>query len=154
MIGGYVKGEREVVAHFEHRGQAIETEIEKAIKRLTVTLQTKVKTEKLSGQVLGVRTGRGRRSIHEDTFRDGGKVVGVVSTNVSYMIGWETGWEGSGGGAQMAKAKAKFSPKGSADLFGNGGARKRSFLVPSLAEMDSSGAIRAELEAATERAIS
>lgn len=145
MITGYVTGESEVVAHFERRGESLSQELECAIKGLTVKLRTKVKTEKLSGQVLGVRTGRGRRSIHAETFRQGDKVVGIVSTNVFYMIGWETGWGGAGE-AQVAKAKAKFNPKAGAT-----GARKRSFLVPSLSEMEGSGEIRSELEAAAER---
>lgn len=146
MITGYVTGESEVVAHFERRGESLSQELERAIKGLTVKLQTKVKTEKLSGQVLGVRIGRGRRSIHAETFRQGDKVVGVVSTNVFYMIGWETGDWGGAGEAQVAKAKAKFNPKAGAT-----GARKRSFLVPTLSEMEGSGEIRSELEAAAER---
>jgi hypothetical protein len=147
MIDAYITGEREVVAHFERRSENLSKELDTAIKRLTVRLQTKVKTEKLSGQVLGVRTGRGRRSIQQTSFREGDRVVGVVSTNVFYMIGWETGWGGAGS-EQLAAAKGKFNPKS-----GVAKPRKRSFLVPSLAEMESSGAIRGEFEAAADRAM-
>lgn len=145
MIAGYVSGEGEVAIHFAEYSASLSREVDAATKRLTVKLQTKVKTEKLTGQVLGVRTGRGRRSIQQTTFREGDKSIGVVSTNVFYMIGWETGWANWKGGTALATAKAKFNPAA--------GPRKRAFLVPSLGEMDSGGTIRAEYDAAARRAV-
>ena len=144
----YVVGANEVVAKFNARSEALSEELRKGISRLTIKLQTKVQTEKLAGQVLNRRTGRLNRSIQQAVFDEGGKIVGVVSTNVFYGIGWELGWPGSAGGQALAGAKAKFKPGGSSTAFKNGSPRKRAFLVPSLEEFETAGTIRTEIEAA------
>lgn len=144
MITSEINGVAETVAHLEALGPASIERLRIGIARATTKLQRKVVTEKLAGQVLGVRTGRGRRSIHMDVQASGDRVVGVVSTNLFYMVGWETGWDGAGASKQLSAAKSKFKPKGGV----GGGLRKRSFLVPSLMEMEASGEIRAEITAA------
>jgi hypothetical protein len=150
MIRTEITGLSEVVRKFDSMPQRLRQEVVVAVKRLTVKLQTKVKTEKLSGQVLGVRTGRLSRSIAEIVVDEGEKVVGIVSTPVVYGIAWETGNHPVR--AAIASAKAKASPKGDADTFANGTPKKRPFLVPSLAELNSSGTITAEFDAAVKRA--
>ena len=150
----YVVGANEVVAKFNTRSEALSEELRKGISRLTIKLQAKVQTEKLAGQVLNRRTGRLNRSIQPAVFDEGGKIVGVVSTNVFYGIGWELGWPGSAGGQALAGAKAKFKlGGGSQATFQNGSPRKRAFLVPSLRELESAGTIRAEIQASAERAV-
>lgn len=63
--------------------------------RLTLKLLTKVKQDKLSGQVLGVRSGRLRRSINQNVIANPNKIVGIVGTNVEYGRFWELGYSGS-----------------------------------------------------------
>ncbi len=147
-------GVAEVAASFASMSTRMTEELRASVSRLSITLQRKVVQDKLSGQVLGVRTGRGRRSIHQDVQASGGIVSGVVSTNLFYMAGWETGWSGDGRqAAQMSAAKAKFAGGGSGDSFKNGSPKQRPFLVPALRELDASGAISREFDAATERAM-
>ncbi len=158
MIRSYLANETQVRISLDRRGEAIEREFKGGIGRLTIRLQKMVKSDKLRGQVLGWRTGRLNNSIAQGVIDEGAKVVGVVSTNVSYGIGWETGWTGSSGRAaapdkwDMSAAKAKFSPA-SADTFKNGTPKKRSFLASALRDLEASGIIGTELDAAIKRAL-
>lgn len=61
-----------------------------ATKRFLLKLTKRVK-EKLSGQVLNVRTGRLRRSIHMEVNESVTSVVGTVGTNVIYARPHEYG---------------------------------------------------------------
>lgn len=152
MISAYVDGVGEVAAKLDRLNSRMTIELRVAIARLTIKAQRKVQQEKLSGQVLGVRTGRGKRSIQQDVSVSDTRVTGVVSTNVGYMIGWETGWTGGGGDQGLAAAKGKFAGSGSATNFKNGTEKKRAFLIPTLRELEDSGAIKAETDAAVARA--
>jgi phage gpG-like protein len=53
------------------------------------------KQDKLTGQVLNVRTGRLRRSITQRVEEEGGSVVGYVGTNVKYARAHEFGFTGN-----------------------------------------------------------
>jgi hypothetical protein len=152
MIEVYAEGIGEVVAKLDSLDARMTDELRIGIGRLSAKLQGNVQKDKLSGQVLGVRTGRGRRSIQQDVRVAGSKVTGIVSTNVNYMIGWELGWPGSQEHEGMKAAKAKFDVSASADSFKNGTPKKRSFLVPALKELSESGAINEEISAAIGRA--
>jgi hypothetical protein len=154
LISVYADGVGEVITKLDGYSERLTEELRTSVNRMTIKLQQKVVQEKLQGQVLGVRTGRGQRSIQMDPATVAGPVVsGVVSTNVFYMIGWEQGWpDGSPGGRQSLKsAKARFDLSATSDAFKNGSPKKRAFLVPSLKELDASGAIKAEFEAAVAR---
>lgn len=151
MIEVFFSGEREVFARFQTLGVDLRRELKVGISSLTVTLQNRVKDDKLSGQVLGVRSGRGRRSIAQVVTDQGETIVGIVSTAVPYMIGWETGWPDS---MSVKSNKGRFNPKqGTSTTFANGSAKKRAFLVPSLSEMQSNGQIQSELDASVARAM-
>ncbi len=66
-----------------------------AITRLTLKLQAMVKADKLSGQVLKVRTGNLRRSINQIVEEDGERgPVGSVGTNEKYAPPHELGFKG------------------------------------------------------------
>ena len=135
-----------VIASLDARGARAHGELRRGIGRLALRLLIMVKRDKLSGQVLGVKTGRLRRSVHDDVADVGENIEGVVSTNVSYGIGWETGWTGGGSPqASLAGAKAKFSPSGGGDTFKNGTPKKRSFLRSALKDLEGSGLILEEL---------
>jgi phage gpG-like protein len=62
-------------------------------RRLAIMLQGYVKEEKLSGQVLHVRTGNLRRSINQRVDED--RVIGYVGTNVPYGRVHEFGFSGN-----------------------------------------------------------
>lgn len=66
----------------------------RAIDRLSIELQSMVKTQKLSGQVLHVRTGTLRRSINRQITSTSTSVMGQVGTNVRYAAIHEYGFEG------------------------------------------------------------
>lgn len=66
----------------------------RVIKRLSVTLQRNVKADKLSGQVLHVRTGTLRRSINQRVEDSGHSIVATVGTNVDYAHVHEHGFNG------------------------------------------------------------
>ena len=152
MISVETVGVSEVIARFDRLSDRMTEELRAGISRLSIQLQGRVKSDFLSGQSLGVQTGRGKRSIQQDVQVSGNAVSGVVSTNVDYMIGWETGWPGSAQEASLTAAKAKFDPAASADTFKNGTPKKRAFLVPALKALQESGAIQREIDAAIARA--
>lgn len=62
------------------KGSPVYTAVEEA----TTLVQARVMKEKLSGQVLKVRTGKLRRSITQKIDRDTGSISGIVGTNTRY----------------------------------------------------------------------
>lgn len=95
MIETSVTGDTEVVASIREQYKEITDNVEKSIGRLTLKLLNLVKVNKLSGQVLNVRTGRLRRSITQTTKRESTLITGIVGTNVEYARGHELGFNGS-----------------------------------------------------------
>jgi phage gpG-like protein len=65
-----------------------------AAQRLAITAQRKVKGEKLSGQVLHVRTGTLRRSINQEVTETEDGVFATIGTNVRYAAIHEYGFDG------------------------------------------------------------
>lgn len=65
------------------------------VTRLAFKLEAKVKGDKLSDQVLHVRTGRLRRSINTRIEQQGSSVIGYVGTNVVYAKRQEYGFVGT-----------------------------------------------------------
>lgn len=66
-----------------------------AVTRLSIVVQTGVKAERLTGQVLHVRTGTLRRSINRRVEVTDGGVIATVGTNVRYAAAHEYGFDGS-----------------------------------------------------------
>lgn len=66
----------------------------RALNQLTIEVQRSVKENKLSGQVLHVRTGTLRRSINRKVEEKGSTISGVVGTNVRYAAAHEYGFVG------------------------------------------------------------
>ena len=58
MISVYMEGSGEVIAKLDNLGGLMREELRASIARLSIRLQKNVIAGKLSGQVLGVRTGR------------------------------------------------------------------------------------------------
>ncbi|TDV04683.1 HK97 gp10 family phage protein [Paraburkholderia caballeronis] len=79
-----VRGQQQVVQRIRDFTPRLQARIMQTVQRLTIGLQRVVMDEKLSGQVLNVRSGRLRRSIGQTVERDNGTVTGIVSTAVVY----------------------------------------------------------------------
>lgn len=88
---GTVVGDKEIARRFRALPDGIRSRVTESIGRLVLKLQRKVMQEKLSGQVLKVRTGTLRRSIDQRLVTDNGAVSGIVSTNVKYGKAHEYG---------------------------------------------------------------
>jgi phage gpG-like protein len=95
MIKGSVEGESKVVGTLNAFPDVLKSGLRNGITRACLRLQTKVKQDKLSGQVLNVRTGRLRRSITQRVEEESGSVVGYVGTKVKYARAHEFGFTGN-----------------------------------------------------------
>jgi phage gpG-like protein len=102
MITGALIGDKEFVRRLAAMPDAVHAEVERVVTRLGFELQARVQRDKLSGQVLKVRTGRLRNSIaqggtdsrsHLESTSDA--VYYYVGSNVEYAKFWEKGFQGS-----------------------------------------------------------
>lgn len=84
-----VKGE-EVGRTFRSLEPKINSALHVTVKRLAIKLTGRVK-RKLSGEVLHVRTGRLRRSVHPEFDFGGNRAMATVGTNVIYARAHEYG---------------------------------------------------------------
>lgn len=94
MIRGYLVGDKETVARLDRLKGSLRGKVKQSIVALTLSLLVKVKAEKLTGQVLKVRTGRLRRSINQRVTDAGTRIHGIVGTNVEYGRLHELGYTG------------------------------------------------------------
>ncbi|MEI8032777.1 MAG: phage virion morphogenesis protein [Chlorobiaceae bacterium] len=86
----FIKGEN-LEGKFRAAIPDLRSALQKTVMRLALQLTAKVKGEKLSGQVLKVRTGRLRRSIHPEWDFKPGYTGATVGTNVEYAAIHEYG---------------------------------------------------------------
>jgi len=84
-----------VIAKLENARMAVQGEMRKTIERLAIQLTGKIKSEKLSGQVLNVRTGTLRRSISYQIQQTGTDTIAKIGTNVKYAAAHEYGFNGT-----------------------------------------------------------
>lgn len=153
-----VVGEERVKARFERFGRAVRQRLREAVYLSGVTLQRHVMDEKLSGQVLNVRTGILRSSIALDppseAADEGDRIFIRVGTNKSYGIAWELGNPDHEIGARRKKALRWFGSDGKPvfrrRVFWRTAVHQRPFLLPSFEELR--GDIRERLRAAIEEA--
>lgn len=90
FIGGDV-----LAAVLRSYGGKVQTAIVQSIGRSALRLQSEVMDNRLSGQVLNIRTGNLHRSIHQQVTSSDGLVVGEVNTNVRYGVAHEYGFAGT-----------------------------------------------------------
>lgn len=95
MIKGELLGGAQLVKYANERAPLLESNLGRAIGRLVLMLLRNVKADKLSGQVLNVRTGRLRRSINAKVMLEGPKPEGTVGTNLVYARPHEYGFKGA-----------------------------------------------------------
>lgn len=95
MLQAAIIGEKHTIDRINASVPTIRAQLRREIERLAIKLLTHVKSDKLSGQVLNVRTGRLRRSINERVEDKNGDITGFVGTNVEYARIHEFGWRGT-----------------------------------------------------------
>ena len=94
-IEAVIVGDDELRAKFQRASGTIDGNLVDSMGRITIRLQAHVVRNKLSGQVLKVRTNNLRGSIHQEVSRDGSGIVGRVGTNVEYAAFHEYGFSGT-----------------------------------------------------------
>ena len=92
-----VHGSVEIVARLEALPEKLRASLRKKVPFLALLLEDHIKSDKLSGQVLNVVTGRLRRSIHSDVIETGTSIEGRVSSSgdVKYAAIHEYGFSGA-----------------------------------------------------------
>lgn len=88
-------GGEEVAQKLQSISPAVHGNLVRAITKLSIQLQAKVQSEKLSGQVLKNRTGTLRRSINYKIDESADRVTGRVGTNLKYGLAHEFGFHGA-----------------------------------------------------------
>ncbi len=91
MINGYLVGDAQLVASMDLMPAAVRLNLGRAIFRLAIKMQRTIKADKLTGQVLGVRTGTLRRSINQRVEDTGNAIMATVGTPVWYARVHEEG---------------------------------------------------------------
>lgn len=86
-----VTGDREAIRYYASVSGDLRSALVESIGMLTLKLKRKVMMDKLTGQVLKVRTGTLRRSIDHTVLSNESGVVGNVGTNVFYGLIHEYG---------------------------------------------------------------
>jgi len=95
MIEGTVSGSKEVAAHFRQVPESVRQRLRVSIGQLIIKLQRKIIREKLSGQVLNVRSGTLRRSIDQHVIDLPEGVAGIAFSNLKYARRHEYGFTGT-----------------------------------------------------------
>ena len=138
-ITAEVVGDREVVAFLDAMPQRVHDALVKKVTVLALQLEAKEK-QKLSGDVLNVVTGRGRRSIFSSVEDDGTAVYGMTASDgtAPYLAVHEFGGKAAYDIVPV-KAKALHWVSGGKDFFAkivhHPPAKMRSFARSSLADM-------------------
>jgi phage gpG-like protein len=94
MITVQLIGDRRLVARLDAMPGRVREGVARTVMRLGIELQRRVQAEKLSGQVLKVRTGSLRSSINTAVSRSAEEVTATVGTNISYGRVHEYGFDG------------------------------------------------------------
>lgn len=95
MIKAAIVGESELIARLERFPDSLRNQLRSTVESLAITLTSKVKKDKLSGQVLRRRTGRLSRSINYKLDVQPSAVYATVGTNVEYAKALEYGFDGT-----------------------------------------------------------
>lgn len=93
-IDGQIKGESQVIARVNRIVPNVRNALVRRVQSIVIALQAHVVGDKLSGQVLNVRSGRLRRSVNQAVTTTDTTVTGIVSTPVEYAAAHEYGFQG------------------------------------------------------------
>jgi phage gpG-like protein len=94
MMHATIIGDRETIQRLERMPETVREVLRREINTLSIRLLGHVKADKLSGQVLNVRSGRLRRSINFRVEEVGSGIYGYVGTTVEYARVHEYGFKG------------------------------------------------------------
>lgn len=148
MIKFQLVGDAEVAAKLGGLTALARQGLRTGILRSVIKLQRHVQQDKLSGQVLHVRTGRLRRSIAQNVEASGNEITGIVSTAVSYAKTHEYGFKGT--------VNVRAHDRNGHPVRGHTrqvNLPERSFLRSALADFERSGVIGQEVANAIKQAI-
>lgn len=97
LLNATLVGSKELIGRLASMPAAVSEELLKAVTIYSLKLQAHVVRDKLSGQVLGVRSGDLRRSITQRVEQSAEAVYGYVfsSGDVKYAAFWEFGFKGT-----------------------------------------------------------
>lgn len=84
-----------VLARLSGAADRLKDGMRRTVTRLAIVVQTGVKADRLSGQVLHVRTGTLRRSINQRVTVSNDAVMATVGTNLRYAAAHEYGFNGT-----------------------------------------------------------
>lgn len=136
MIHGRVVGGDALIRNTALLGPAMMDRLRQVVARVAVEMVARVKGDKLSDQVLHVRTGRLRRSITFKLTNGPTTATAQVGTNVSYARAHEYGFTGAVSvRAHLRKSKTGGKPAVVAAHTRQVKLPERSFLRSTLAEM-------------------
>lgn len=90
----FVIKEERALAWLKGYPERLNAALNRVITRWSIDLQRHVKQDKLSGQVLHVRSGTLRRSINRKVTRTPTSIVATAGTNVEYAAAYEYGFDG------------------------------------------------------------
>ena len=153
MITGYVYGGEQIQAKLSHRPVDVRAALAKGITRAILEIERHVKQDKLSGQVLKVKTGTLRAKVNAriPVTETASGVEGIVGTKVSYAAVHEYGFAGT----VNVREHLRKSKLGKAYTVGahsrNVNLPERSFLRSALNDLRANS--RDEIETAINRAI-
>lgn len=83
------------LAALRRKPDVLRARLTRVVQRLSIEVQSSVKSDALSGRVLHVRTGTLRRSINRVVRETRASVTATVGTNVSYAAAHEYGFDGT-----------------------------------------------------------
>lgn len=159
MLNIRVTGSDDVARRFSGMPESVRRALLSRVLSLSIQLETYIKTQKLSGQVLKTVTGRLKRSIQHKITDNGSEIIGKVfsSGDVPYAAIHEFGGKTSPHTITPVKAKAlAFMMEGKqvfAAVVHHPGSRipMRSYMRSSMSDMRQQ--IRSELEQAVRSAV-
>lgn len=95
MITSFNIDFEKILVQFDSINVKLKRELYNTIQKLGIELTNNIKSSKLTGQALNVKTGRLRNSIHSKTVEENDNIVATISTNVKYAAIHEYGFNGS-----------------------------------------------------------
>ena len=93
VISGRVLGVEQIVRRFSVAPVGLAERMRVAMRVMGTKIENTAKRDKLTGQVLHVRSGRLRRSVNTQYSDDGTTFTASTGSNVSYGAAWELGWD-------------------------------------------------------------
>jgi phage gpG-like protein len=151
MISAAIVGDADVAQHLDGFAARLQAELRGGLGQLAERLRQDIVASKLSGQVLQARSGRLQRSIAVSAVAGEGDVLSVsVRADAPYAALHEYGFRGG----ETIRAHVRRITQ-AIDVRSYGGAvtyPERSFLRSALRELEASGTLRTEVQAAIGRA--